>query len=339
MNVVQSFLTTIIKGDFSLYEVRIFMRIVELANSAMKGQRVTSKFGQSFCADGINWNLTIPIKDILSGESHHYDEVRNALENLQTKIFKMYFPEEKEWRSAALLDNIRIADGSGCVRFVVPTWLIEYILNFVEGNFSEYDLQSALSLPSSNSVRLYWLTCSMTRPVTYSIQMLKDILGVGSSYPSTKDFIKRCIEPPRKILQERNLNGFTAKKVMRKNKIIALELSPVKRQTMTATQLTARAPVSSWCEPSLRQYLMTQANINIPELSKHKDNIFKFTKLDGWQDKIVKIVNRARKGRKGKGYIFAAIKNEVAESEHPNEQLANKFRMSAHQLAEKMAVK
>lgn len=321
MNVVQSFLTTIIKGDFSLYEVRIFMRIVELANSAIKGKKVSSLFGKSFCADGINWNLTIPIADILSGCSHHYEEVREALQSMQKKIFTMYFPEDKEWRSAAILDNIRIADGSGTVKFVVPAWLIEYIMTMYHDRFSEYDLQSALSISSPNAVRLYWLTCSMTAPVPYSIQMLKEILGVADKYKSTKDFIRRCIDTPMNALAKSGLNGFKYEKLMRKNKITGLKLIPVKRQEQKPSQLTARATLSAWVNPALRDYLQTQANMRMSEMAAHKAELFEFAKLDGWQDKIVRILNRARRGRKGKGYVFSAIAAEVNENKTLNSML------------------
>lgn len=324
MNVIQSFLTTIIKGDFSLYEIRIFMRIVELANQANKGKKASSRFGKSFCADGINWNLTIPIADILSGNSHHYEDVREALKSLQKKIFSMYFPEAREWRSAALLDNIRIADGTGNVRFVVPAWLIEYILTFYNDQFSEYDLQLALSLPTSNAVRLYWLTCSMNDPVPYSIQILKEILGVADKYPSTKDFIKRCIDPPMALLAEKGLNGFKYERLIRKNKIVGLKMIPVKRQVEKTTQLTARASLSAWVNPALRDYLTTQANMKVSEMSAHKAELFEFSKLDGWQDKIVRIIERQRRGRKSKGYIFAAIRGEVEEAQAANSTLAQK---------------
>lgn len=323
MNVVQSFLTTIIKGDFSLYEVRIFMRIVALANEAQKGKKASSRFGKSFCADGINWNLTISIADILSGNSHHYEDVRNALQSLQKKIFTMYFPEHKEWRSAALLDNIRIADGSGTVRFVVPNWLIEYILTFYNDQFSEYDLQLALTLPSATAVRMYWLTCSMNDPIPYSIKILKEILGVADKYPSTKDFIRRCIDKPMSLLAEKNLNGFKYERLFSKNRIVGLKLIPVKRQTEKTTQLTARASLSAWVNPALRDYLTTQANLRVSEMAAHKADLFEFCKLDGWQDKIVRIVGRARRGRKGKGYIFAAIRNEVSDARLDNSTIAH----------------
>lgn len=311
MNVIQSYLTTIMHGDFSLYEVRIFLRIVEQANVIIDKKTLSSMLGKSFCADGVNCNLSVPMRSILADNSQHYDEVKNALSRMLEKKVEYYDTDAREWRKATLINNIRVADGSGLIKFVVPKWLMELILNFVKYNFSEYDLQAALSLPTAYSVRLYWLTCSMTKPVPYSITFLKDMLGVGKRYAMTKDFIKRCIEPPRKILEERNLNGFTFEKQFTGNKCTSLLFKPVKRQIEKSTSLTARASLGAWCNPALRQYLTTQANMRISELSAHKDTLFNFGKIPNWQDKIVRIVNRARKGRKTKGYIFAAIKKEV----------------------------
>lgn len=316
MNVIQSYLTTIMHGDFSLYEVRIFLRIVEQANVIIDKQTLSSMLGKSFCADGINCNLTVPMRSILADNSQHYDEVKKALSRMLDKKVEYYDTDAREWRKATLINNIRVADGSGMIKFVVPKWLMELILNFVKYNFSEYDLQAALSLPTAYAVRLYWLTCSMTKPVPYSIDFLKDMLGVRDRYKMTKDFIKRCIEPPRKILEDRKLNGFTFEKQFTGNKCTSLLFKPVKRQIEDPKRLTAKATLSAWCDPALRQYLTTQANMKVSELSAHKDELFNFGKIQGWQNKIVRIVDRARKGRKAKGYIFAAIKREV-ESNYP----------------------
>lgn len=316
MNVVQSYLTTIMHGDFSLYEVRIFLRIVEQANHIIKKETLSSMLGKSFCADGINCNLAVPIRSVLQDNSQHYDEVKKALSNMLDKKVEYYDTNVREWRKATLINNIRVADGSGMIKFVVPKWLLELILNFVKYNFSEYDLQAALSLPTAYAVRLYWLTCSMTKPVPYSIDFLKDMLGVSDRYKMTKDFIKRCIEPPRKILEDRKLNGFTFEKQFTGNKCTSLLFKPVKRQIESPDALTARAALGAWCDPALRQYLTTQANMRVSELSSHKNELYNFGKLQGWQDKIVRIVNRARKGRKSKGYIFSAIRKEV-ESANP----------------------
>lgn len=314
MNVVQSYLTTIMRGDFTLYETRIFMKIVELANQTLKGAKASSYLRKVVCTDGINCNLVIPVRDIMTENSQAYNRVREALEHLMHKEVKLYIPELKEWRATTLLNNIRMTEHDGLIKFVVPKWLLEYIMNFIEGNFSLYDLQVAITLPSAYAVRLYWLTCSMKDTTDFSIIMLKSMLGADEKYKQTKDFIRRCIEPAQKALATRNVNGFTYTKVFKGNKVTALRFKPVKRQKIEPSQLVAQASLSAWCHPLLRQYLTQQCGFKLSELRPHKDLLMKFGNVPDWQTQIVKITNRARKTRKGKGYIINGMRLAVKES-------------------------
>lgn len=314
MNVIQSYLTTIMKGNFSLYEIRIFVKIVEHANVILRGAKISRLLGKSVCVDGLNCNLQLPIKSVMTEGSHDYVNVKEALSRLMKKEVEIYDAVKRVWCKATLINNIRVAEGDGLIKFTVPKWLLEYILNFVYGNFSEYNLQAALSLPSAYAVRMYWLTCSMTSPVNYSVKMLREMLGVGEKYKETKDFIKRCIDPPQKMLADRKLNGYTYTKGFTKGKVTYLTFKPVKREKKDEAQIAAQGSLSAWCNPALRQYLMTQCGFSMRELSAHKELMADFSKVPGMEDKIVEIVNRARRKRAGKGYIINAMQKSLTDT-------------------------
>lgn len=311
MDVVQSYLTTIIKGRFDLYEIRIFLKIVELANHLVKGKRLSKLLGSAFCADNRNCNLTIPIREVLTPNSHHYEEIKEALESMKHKDVKFYDPVKKVYYSATLLNNIEWVEGNGMITFTVPEWVIEYILNFITRNYTKYDLEQALSLPSPHAVRLFWLSKSLTGPVKFPINFLKEMLGVESKYKLTNDFIKRCIDPPMKLLAEKNLDGFRYKKVVRKNKCVALLLSPVIRQEKTVHQETAKATLSAWCSPVLRQILVRKCGMKSSELEAHKALLFEFGHLEQWPVIMDRIVRYQSRSRKGKGYVFQSMFNAL----------------------------
>lgn len=306
-NVIQSYLTTIMRGDFTLYEIRIFMKIVEQANTALVGVKVSNNLHKAFCADGVNCNLSFPIDEVLTPGSHDYQAVYKALKSLMKKKIERYDPLTRTWCAATLVNNIRVPRGNGVVSFVVAKWVMEYIINFLYGNFSRYNLRSALKLKSPYAVRLYWLTCSMKDPVKYSIAMLRAMLGVGNKYGQTKDFIKRCIEPAREMLEKENLNGFNYQKIVLKNKCTAIQFFPIKRENPSTEELNAQLSESSWIDPALKMYLQQQAMFKQSELAAHKDLMYQFGMIPDWQDKIVEIVNRARKKRANKGYIIKAM--------------------------------
>ena len=216
-----------------------------------------------------------------------------------------------------LIDNIRYPEGNGLIKFTCATWLLQYILDFVNGNFTMYDLATALSLPSAYCVRMYWLTCSMTKPIPYPIQMLREMLGVGDKYPRPKDFIRRVIAPPAKIFEQRGLNGYVYKAIhkhedSRTSKITAILLIPVKRQEQSTKQLAAKLPANSWIPSELRQYFFRQRSNSRPKiLQKLKTDLFEFTNIPKWRDLIVHITNNAAKVRAGKGYIINGIRSEI----------------------------
>lgn len=329
MNVIQSYLTTVMKGDFSLYETRIFVKIVEHANQLLNGQRITNILGTAVSVDGITANIEIPIKEILTDGTNDYGKVYKAACSLSNKTIEYYDRKKGKWTKNTapdgkggvryythLIDNIRYPEGDGLIKFTCAAWLLQYILDFVNGNFSMYDLATALCLPSAYCVRMYWLTCSMTKPIPYPIQMLREMLGVGDKYPRPKDFIRRVIAPPARIFEQRGLNGYVFKAIhkhadSRTSKITAILLIPVKRQEPSTKQLAAKLPANSWIPSELRQYLSTKEQFTAEDFAKLKDDLFEFTNIPKWRDIIVHIANNAAKQRAGKGYIINGIRSEI----------------------------
>lgn len=318
MNVIQNYLTTFMKGDFSVMEIRIFMKIVEQANHLITGMKVSRLIGKAVCTDGFNCNFIVPCVEILGEHNDHPERLKEALRSLHDKDIDFYDGDTKTWHLASIVDDVRLKDGDANLYFTVPIWLVKYILNFVNGNFTMYDLQLAMTLPSAYAVRLYWLVCSMSRPMDISIPLLRQMMGVPPGrYPKTKDFVKRCILTPQRLLDDRNMNSFKYTLIKgptsKFGQYTIIRFTPIKRQERKVTSLTASAGLGSWCNTLLRQYLQTQCQFDNTELKANKSTLFEFEKLPGWQDKLVEIVNRQRSARKGKGYVIAAMKSEVEE--------------------------
>lgn len=310
MQVVQSYYTSIMRANLSLYETRILLRIVERAQSALHGDPARAHIGQKVSADGVNYNFSIAIKELLSDGSHHYEDVREACSSLADKDVEWYSPDGKQWRKASMIYNVRTDAGSGSVEFSCAKWLIDVILDMTQG-FSKYVLESAMSLRSPYAVRLYMLTASMSTPMFIRVEFLRDLLGVENMYSQTRDFIKRCVEPARAELERENVNGFTYEIIKVAGKIAKLRLLPVKREKLTRTELTAKAGLSAWCPASMRNYLMLAGGFSARELSANKNTLFQFSKLPAWEDRLQAIIERQRRGRFGKGYIIGALKSEI----------------------------
>ena len=330
MNIVQSYLTTVMKGNFSLYEVRIFVKIVEHANKALNGASVIDAVRAGISADNITANITVPIREILTDGSNDYSKIFEACKSLSEKTIELWNTKSGQWVKMPdmdengnthyfthMIDNVRYVQGTGKIKFTCAVWLLQYILDFVNNQFSMYDLGTALSLPTPYSVRLYWLTCSMSNPVTYPLQMLREILGIGEKYKNPKDFCRRVLDPPIEIFKERGLNGYTYKKNKRNqgatSPIVSITIIPVKRAKITAAAANAKMPLSQAGHPDLRQYLYTQCSFTTKDLCTIKDVLFNFSRIPNFRQIIYSIVEKARKKRAGKGYIINAMRSEISE--------------------------
>lgn len=330
MNVIQSYLTTIINGDFSLYEIRLFTKIVETANKELEGKRIKDLDGPIKPIKNSSYDIVINYSDVLTEGSNDVQKVRNAAESLSRKQIRYYSRKKAGWVDnsykdkdgttnylSRLVEEVKYTNGTGYMVIKVSYWLMCYILDVYQQRFSMYDLGAALTLPTAYCVRMYWLVASSSKPVQYPIQMLRDMLGVGKKYPSTKDFIKRCIETPRRILADKGLNGYNYQVIhkfaeSKTSKIVALVIIPIQRELKSDTQIAAKAPLSIYCPIQLRQYLQSQCAFTDKDLHALKLELADFSKLSNYLDRIVRIVNHARAKGAGKGYIINAMRDEIA---------------------------
>lgn len=309
--IVQGYTATMIKGDFSLYEIKILVKIVERVQEYLGNGCAKNYIGQSICQDGINYNFSLTIRELIPEQSRHYEDVKEALIRLQEKKLTYFDTKKQIWYSSPLAYNCFVEFGTGIARFSASKWVIDTILDFSKG-FTRYEFVSAMALSSPYSVRWYMLSSSLSRPLCYDIDFLKEWLGVSDKYKQTGDFLKRCVDPAVKELELQNVNGFSYEKIYKGNKIKSLRLIPRKREAVSTNELAAKVSASVWINPLLMNYLSLHCGFSSRELSAHKDLLHRFTKKPAWQDILMRIVERQRRGRFSKGYIINAIKGEVS---------------------------
>ena len=66
----QSYLSTVVKGDMNLYEVRIFMLIVEQAQAVIEGEKLKDIIGKAFSSDHLNINFSVQMKRLVANRHH-----------------------------------------------------------------------------------------------------------------------------------------------------------------------------------------------------------------------------------------------------------------------------
>lgn len=311
MKTIQSYLTTILSGKLTTYEVRVLMKIVQRYQKTIGANHIAVMKRETIPIDALNEEVQFDARDLLKEHSHHYSLLETSLLHLQKKVVSMYDNETKLWLSAALVTAAEVNHETGRVRISVAPWLVHLILNFSLG-YSSYDIAKALELKNPNTVRLYMLTSNLKHPYTLSLDYLRLWLGVGEKqYRQNADFIKRCILPAAKDLEKQNMNGFDVRIVKEGRKINGITFVPVKREPETTNQVLAKAPLSVFVNKQLRRILYEECGFSREEAERNKKTITAFGSMPDWDKQITHIITIARKQRAGKGYIIQSMKNAI----------------------------
>lgn len=311
MELIHSFILSISRSRLSLYEQRIFLKIVEHAQVAIKN-KVISHFEGIAPHELDNVMMELRVVEILSDGSKHYEDVRAAAYSLLGRKISYWHTLSRTWRAATIIQNVTYVEGRGIVRFFVPRLIFDLILDFTKG-FSKYDLEAALNLPTAAAVRFYALFNTQRRPLTFSIDNLKEMFGVADKYAQTADFIKKIVEPSRRALDDAELNSFTYSRVKTGQKVTALTFFPVCRKQLSQQEKAAKISASLFLPKEMQLLLIAECGVTVKELGGHKILLDNFSKLPDAMSRLLMIVHRFHKGNKQKGYIFAAMKSEVEE--------------------------
>lgn len=309
MEIVQSFIYSVARVKLSLYEQRILLKVIEHAQVVLKGKLIKNMlFRMEHDLDNVK--IELPVRYVLSDGSQHYEQVKEAARSLMSRNFEFWDTATKAWYSSPLIYNVAYVQGSGILSFYVSKMLFDVALDFTRG-FCRYDLETALTLSNPHAVRLYALLSNQAHPIIYPILDLKKMFGVEDKYKQTRDFIKKIIDPSKIALDNAGCNTFTYTKIYDKNAVKALQFVPIKKHKETASELAAKVSMKRLVDNEILVVMISYMGFTTKELSAHKVLLNDFCKLPFAQDQIYAIERRFRKKKKSKGYVIAAIRDEV----------------------------
>ena len=222
-DVVQSYLITAARYDFSVYEKRIIYRLVEMCQAALSGQKLGAKFQISDSLFNDVKEVVMPTSAFLNGESdENFNRVKTAILSLNNKVFE--YEDDKIWKPIRIIEMPKL-DKQGYVKFYLHEEIYQAILNFSKG-YRKFELKTAFSFESSYTMRFYELLSGKTTAITYKVDDLKIMFKLENKYKLTVDFIRYVIEPAQKELKEKAPFSFEYKFVKEGKKIIAFTFLP-----------------------------------------------------------------------------------------------------------------
>lgn len=201
--------------DMSIHEQRVLIRVMEYVNAQIKGIRISDHLRKIEPTE-VTYEISMPTSDAFFRDMTP-EEMENELVILSKRMFQ--YKDERIWWACGYIEHPKVDYGTGMMRFGIykPFW--EVLLNFVSG-FREIELNKALMLPTTYSLRFYILMSGKTKPIEMSVEDLKKWLGIDEKlYKDSKgnhridNLVARVIEPSKEALDRICPYTFTYEKI------------------------------------------------------------------------------------------------------------------------------
>ena len=318
--IIQSYLITTSKYVLSRPEKRILSNLISIMQPLIEGKKLVGKVEQDLWGD---YHFEFPLSFFMPEGETNYNVYKEAFLSLRNRVLE--YEDEDVWEAIGLIERPQIQKKKCIVKFELSPRLVEVFLNFSKG-YSRYNLAVSMSLKSIYAVRMYELMANQKRPLTYSIEKLKDFFNVQDqkSYYNTFNFIKRCIFQA-KLELDTNMEAksnwsFEYEPVRHGRKITAITFTPIhytdrEPEGVQRAEAIRQVHLSHWLPIDLKNYLLKEFKFTPREIKNNIDTIEAFCKLYN-QDtltKITEIWERAKDKRKPKAYLIGAMQLELQE--------------------------
>jgi len=308
--VIQSFIITTAKYDFSVDEKRVLSHLVEMMQPLLEGKRLVGKIEKDLWGD---YRFEMPTNFFFE-DGTNKKRIKDAFFSLNDKYIIVEDDEGTE--KIHLIESPKIKY-RGEVIFRLDEKIVDVFLNFSKG-YSKYQLDISLSFNSVYSMRLYELISNQSKPITFRISRLKEMWEITEkSYERNYNFIQRIIEPAKKELDEKSNWSFTYKPIKIGRSFELIEFTPIHfadRESEEIKRAEAQRMMHlSWeLERDVRLYLTQTAGFSPREVKNNLPTIKTFCeKFNDARERISEIWGRARAAKNPKGYLIAALKMEI----------------------------
>ena len=309
--VIQSYIITAAKYDFSVDEKRVLSHLVEMMQPLIEGKELVGKVEQDLWG---TYHFILPTEYFFE-EGANRQRIKQAIKSLNEKSFE--YEDEDGWGICRLIE-MPFLDKRGKVEFYLGKKLVDVFLNFNKG-YSKYQLDISLSFKSVYSMRLYELISNQTRKLTFRISRLKEMWDItDKAYERNYNFIQRIIEVAKKELDEKSNWSFTYQPIKKGRSFELIEFTPVhfpERETAEVTRAEAirQVNLSMFVIKEVKIYLTQTCGFSPREIKNNADTIKTYCDKFGTEarERITELWGRARGARNPKGYLIGTLKSEI----------------------------
>lgn len=333
-DVFTSYIFSTSSRSLSKYGERLLMEVISVAqeytidaalgiNKLNFGEKYQEKFAI----------IDIPVKNLLNADdTTNYTKAKEAAVELM-KIYhtvetpvldengnpKTYSDGRPQYQFASfhLLDRVTVNQKPGIVSVKLGEETWSQILDMGKG-YTRYNLLTAKSLDDVVAIRLFQLMSNTSKPLYFSIERIKGILGLMDKYVSNPTgFIRRVIEPAEREIKEKcpfevvhELSyDLTSKKGRRP--IVGITFIKVKKQTIIQNPADV-------LNPFLMNVLIKDFGFDARGI---RSNLMLFKELIDAGVDIIKflkdIEDKAKQANSPQGYAIKSLQNLLANKRPP----------------------
>lgn len=273
--IIQSYILTAAKYDFSVYEKRILYRIIELMSEYTKGKKLDCQYHIQESLFG-DVDIQMPTSAFLKDEKdQNYSIVKKALMDLNLKRVQFVDEERKKWYLFNIIERPVAHMKQGFVSFRIHPIMAAAFMDFSMGH-RKFELKTSMQFESVYAMRFYELMSGQSKPITFGIDKLKEMFKLEEKYKRVNDFFKYVIDPAKRELDKYSPFSFEYKINKEGKKYKSITFYPVnipKNQDPDIIKFNALKQQSlRWSiSKEIENYIKDNFGITTKELELHKE--------------------------------------------------------------------
>lgn len=325
-NVIQSYMLTTARYDFSVYEKRILYRLVELAQAELQGKNFAEWIGMKVETNLFgDKDITMPVRCILANEEdNNYTKAKKAFKAMSNRTIEQ--TKGNVWYLDHMLERVRVNLGTGVAKFRVSPNVWNIVLDFTKG-YRKYELKTTMQFKSVYSMRFYELLSGQNKPLNYSIDEIRKMFSLEKKLKKIDRLESVVFEVAQKELDENSPYSFTwereevASRGRNGKKVVGYTFYPKyiqknKDQELQRKELQAKigniAGAYGMLDKAVSDYLLYNLNMTKDEINANKALFLTAQKeLPNLVDELADLKERAAKNGKGKGWIINGLKGKM----------------------------
>lgn len=312
-DVLQSYILTTAKYDFNVYEKRILYRIVEINQKLLDGLTLNKDYSIQKTVFG-NSEYALPMTLFLKDGEKNNQRIKDAFKKLESKKIE-YTEPNGDWGYLSLIALPKFTDGGSIVRFTIDKNIQEPLLNFAKG-YRKYELKVAMEFESVYAMRFYELLSGQKKPLTYSIDSLKEMFGIADKYKLVGHFKVKVLDMAKKELDKCSPYTFDYEmnKMGRSFSSVTLypKFQPQFRDELLETKNLQKKVSLSWDLPrNVVDYLKHNFEFTTDGIKNNIDLLRKANEEINLIEFLSTLKGKIRSSKNPQGYVIGALKKNL----------------------------